>query len=64
MMLGIPTPSPTPMAILSLMSRPEEWVLLAVPEGPPLVPSLPVEAVVGDGVIPMDEVEVTEAAVI
>lgn len=39
--LGIPTPSPTPIAILSLVDRPEEPVLVAFPEELPLVPVLP-----------------------
>jgi hypothetical protein len=40
--LGIPTPSPTPIAILSLVDRPEEPVLVAFPEELPLLPVLPV----------------------
>lgn len=40
--LGIPTPSPTAIAILSLVDRPEEPMLVAFPEELPLVPVLSV----------------------
>ena len=61
MILGIPTPSPTPIAILSLESRPEEPVLSPLSEEPPPEYPLPV---VGEEVSSMDEeVEVVEIVV-
>jgi hypothetical protein len=40
-MAGTPTPRPTPIAILSLVARPEDPLLPALPEEPPLSPPLP-----------------------